>query len=97
MTKATYAVAFYEIDRAYGGSEEGGWWYDTGTFQRILLTFKSEDAAYAACRRANRLLDVVQRGCRDVGSVIYGGGRYHAQVYDTTPPAYYPETRPYYE
>lgn len=23
-------LAVYEIDRAYGGSEEGGWWYDCG-------------------------------------------------------------------
>ena len=23
-------LAVYEVDRAYGGSEEGGWWYDTG-------------------------------------------------------------------
>lgn len=23
-------VVVYEIDREYGGPEEGGWWYDTG-------------------------------------------------------------------
>ena len=23
-------LAVYEIDRAYGGPEEGGWWFDTG-------------------------------------------------------------------
>ncbi|CAG0982501.1 hypothetical protein RHIZO_01814 [Rhizobiaceae bacterium] len=32
----TYVLAFYEIDRAYGGPEEGGWWYDTGRLVRIL-------------------------------------------------------------
>ena len=26
----TYTVAIYLCDRAYGGPEEGGWWYDTG-------------------------------------------------------------------
>lgn len=29
--KATWwSVAVYETDRAYGGPEEGGWWYDCG-------------------------------------------------------------------
>lgn len=27
----TYYVNVYEIDRGYGGPEEGGWWYDSGT------------------------------------------------------------------
>ena len=29
----------YLIDRAYGGPEEGGWWYDTGERVRIIRTF----------------------------------------------------------
>lgn len=93
----TYTVAFYEIDRAYGGPEEGGWWYDTGTFVRISKVFKSKEAAYAYARRANRFLNVIQRGARDVSSVIYNGGRYAAEVYEGLPPAAYPETRPFYE
>jgi hypothetical protein len=93
----TFTVAFYEIDRAYGGSEEGGWWFNTGRLERIARTFKNEDAAYKFCRRANSLLHTIQRGSREVGSVIYGGGRFTAEVYDTPPPAFYPETRPHYE
>ena len=27
---AWWSVALYAISRAYGGPEEGGWWYDTG-------------------------------------------------------------------
>ena len=27
----TLYVNVYQVERAYGGSEEGGWWYDTGT------------------------------------------------------------------
>lgn len=93
----TFTVAFYEIDRAYGGPEEGGWWYDCGTLRRIARTFKTEDAAYAFARRANRLLCTFQRTHRSVNSVIYNGGRYAAHVYDTPPPPFYPETRPTYE
>lgn len=26
-----WSVGLYEIGRAYGGPEEGGWWYDVGT------------------------------------------------------------------
>ena len=26
----TYTVAVFEVDRAYGGPEEGGWWFDYG-------------------------------------------------------------------
>lgn len=30
--KPTYwSVAIYETDRSYGGPEEGGWWYTTGS------------------------------------------------------------------
>lgn len=32
---AFYTVAIYLVDRAYGGPEEGGWWYDYGVRQDI--------------------------------------------------------------
>ena len=34
--RTRYVVAFYEIDRRYGGPEEGGWWYDCGALLRAL-------------------------------------------------------------
>src|SRR5262245_8867054 len=95
--KHRYLLAFYEIDRAYGGPEEGGWWFDTGQLVRVSKVFRSEDAAYRACGRANILLRLVQRSRRDVGSVLYDGGRYAAQVFEDTAPAFYPEARPRYE
>jgi len=93
----TYLVSFYEIDRAYGGPEEGGWWYDCGTHIRTFAVYKTEDAAYAAARRANRLLRVIQRGQRDDSSVIYSGGRYVAEVHENLAPTRYPEEIPVYE
>lgn len=93
----TYTVAFYEIDRAYGGAEEGGWWYNTGHLIRLARTFKSEAKAQAFADRANRLLDVIQRDCRDVNSILYHGGRYQAEVWDEPPAPSYPTERPYYE
>ena len=60
-----YVVAFYAVDRAYGGPEEGSWWFDTGEFVRLHRVCLTEAAAARLAVRANRLLDLVQRGhCR---------------------------------
>ena len=40
-----YYVNEYEVDRAYGGPEEGGWWYDTGRFIRCYGAFNSRAQA----------------------------------------------------
>ncbi|PZX14230.1 hypothetical protein LX81_03029 [Palleronia aestuarii] len=95
--RTRHVVAFYEIDRAWGGPEEGGWWYDCGELARILKVVPSADAAHDLAARANRLMDRLQRGKRDVGSVIYAGGRYAACVLEDTAPRAFPETRPHYE
>ena len=29
-------VAFYEVEQAYGGPEEGGWWYETGGMVALI-------------------------------------------------------------
>lgn len=31
MVNGPVYVAIYEVERCYGGPEEGGWWYDRGT------------------------------------------------------------------
>ena len=93
----TFVVAFYELDRCYGGPEEGGWWFDTGQLVRVFHVCKSEDEAYSVARRANNLLRCLQRTKRDIGSVIYRGGRHAACVYGNTAPPHFPETRPHYE
>ena len=95
--RTRHIVAFYEIDRAYGGPEEGGWWYDCGELARVLKVVPTAQAAYALAARANRLIDRLQRGKRDVGSVIYSGGRYTACVFEDIAPRRFPETRPFYE
>lgn len=93
----SFLLAFYELDRAYGGPEEGEWWYNTGRLVRVFRVFKNEDMAYAAARRANRLLDHLQRHHRPVGSIIYNGGRHTVDVHVDFAPATYPEERPRYE
>ena len=98
MTRRTrFVVALYEIDRAYGGPEEGGWWYDTGDLCRVVAVSPTEARACELAQRANRLLHRLQRGARDVSSMAYAGGRHQACVFDAAAPPRFPETRPYYE
>lgn len=89
-------LAFYDMDREYGGPEEGGWWYDSGTFVRVVALFFEEDAAIRAQQRANRLLERLQRHRTPLSSVTYTGGRYRAVVFSGLPPARFPEKTPTY-
>jgi hypothetical protein len=41
-----YVVAVYTIDAAYGGPEEGGWWYTEGDLSAVVDGSSSEDEAY---------------------------------------------------
>lgn len=109
--KIRYIVAFYDVDRAYGGPEEGGWWYDTGALVRISRVFSNEDSAYTYCRRANDLLHFIRwrkRGRalpmaraaqRDRPSISHTNseGRIHAEVHEDFAPQGYPNGRPHYE
>ena len=91
-----FIVALYEVDRVFGGPEEGGWWYDTGELRRPLALAPTNDAAVAIAARANRLLDRLQRHKRPVDSATYAGGRHRAHVFTTTAPPAYPAERPRY-
>ncbi len=92
-----YILAFYEIDRAYGGSEEGGWWLDTGALVRIHSVERNEARAAARAARANRLLERLQCSSRSAGSVLYTGGRHRLCVFEDTAPPNFPQIVPQYE
>jgi hypothetical protein len=92
-----WVIAVYEIDRHFGGHEEGGWWYDAGHLCRIVASTQNEDKAYAIAERINRLLAHLQKGKRPVSSIAYCGGRHAAQIYKNYAPTHYPEIRPHYE
>lgn len=91
-----YIVALYEIDRAFGGPEEGGWWFPTGQLQRLLAFASTREQACHLADRANRLLERLQRHRRPVSSILYVGGRYEAVIFEWTAPEVIPETRPQY-
>lgn len=108
---AFYSVAIYLVDRAYGGPEEGGWWYDYGVRQDVNFTkqfpemkefgvpviFPDEERAIAWMENANHWLDqTVNKGRRDINSVL-STGQYRAMVHDNYPPHHWPEVTPHYE
>lgn len=101
-----YTVAIYLVDKRYGGPEEGGWYYDTGT--RIddpsdhgrfdaPAVFRNQAEAIAACTALNEALDVGANKGRPCISSVLSQGRYQAEVHDGYPPAHYPTERPHYE
>jgi hypothetical protein len=90
-------VAFYEVDREYGGGEEGGWYYDSGRFVRAISFYLTDEAAMTAVRRANRLLDRLQKHRHSVDFVLYDGGRMRAFSFTGLPPERFPAERPRYE
>lgn len=86
-------VNVYEVDRAYGGPEEGGWYYDTGR----LITSRQVPAESAYTTRD----ELVQKYPKGEGrkaswSVLYCGGDYRVYVEDH-PGADFPEHTPHYE
>lgn len=105
-----YTVAVYLIDKAYGGPEEGGWWYECG--ERIdekLDTpdngniavpriFTDEDEASEYTQDLQGRLDVHFNAHRrsDIGSVL-SEGRYVARMCDGYPEPGFPAVRPHYE
>ncbi len=99
MTKL-YSVAVYLVDRAYGGPEEGGWWFDSGEpdeeMAQFTRLFHNEDLAYDyRARVENKLCFKLNKGRRSISSVL-SEGEYHARV-ETGLPAAFPAERPRYE
>lgn len=101
---AFYTVAIFLVDRAYGGPEEGGWYYDCGepTMDVELADdmhfphiFKSRAEASEHAKKVNELLEPENKDRPSIDSVL-SRGRYFAKVCDGYPKPY-PETRPRYE
>ena len=92
-----FVAAFYEIDLACGGPEEGSWHYPTGRLARLLQVYRDERRATSVAQRANRLLARLQRHRRTVNSALHAGGRYRACVFENFAPDGFPEVRPHYE
>jgi hypothetical protein len=103
MNQSFYTVAIYMEDRAFGGHEEGGWYYDTAELctepkaAQYLRGFnKQEEAAEYASKLNAEVMPKWNEGRADISSVL-SEGRYVAMYCEGTPKPYYPETQPHYE
>ncbi len=86
-----YYVNVYEVDRAWGGAEEGGWWYDTG--------IPVASVPFETLREAEAYHDAMEErfpNDHSSSSVIYAGGDYHVYI-ERSFARPYPERRPHYE
>jgi len=94
-----YLVAVYELDRRYGGPEEGGWWHTTGSLVRVHSVERSEDRAWEKTARLNRSLAFKEKksGRRSISSVAYAGGHLAARVCEGFALESFPTHRPHYE
>lgn len=98
---AFYTVAPVLHDRAYGGPEEGGWWFDywqVETLPEVLpVICRTEDEAQAARDTMDELIKTLglNDGRREISSVL-SEGRYEARIFDGFPQDE-PKERPHYE
>ena len=84
-----YFVNVYEIDRICGGSEEGGWWYDSGECVHTV-TCSSEDL--------DRVLDALREKfprTRKRYSVL--GGEDYDVIVEKEVGTFFPKEIPHYE
>jgi hypothetical protein len=88
-------VNVYLTDRAYGGPEEGGWWYDTAEVVRSTQALVGGDAARLLQTERAWCAEENSRRRSDTGSVL-SEGRYEVEI-DDVPAADRPAQRPHYE
>lgn len=98
---AWHSVGVGLADRAYGGPEEGGWYFDcwepSQEYGRFTKTFKTAKQAAAYVDRLNRhLCAPLNKGRPEIWSVL-SQGRYEAEIFEDTLPVAYPACRPHYE
>jgi hypothetical protein len=98
-------VAAYDTNRAYGGPEEGGWWFDCGTLITgklyaeigLLPSVHTHRSEARKARRAMQLALVpLNEGKREIDSVCCDGV-FSAEIHEDFLPAHYPAQRPFYE
>ena len=68
-----FHVNEYSLNRAYGGSEEGGWWYDFGRFIKCHGTYSTREDAVAALTAVRSTVNAARRGRHSPGSPLCTG------------------------
>ena len=93
------SVSIHMTDRAYGGPEEGGWWFDYGEpddeFWQYTRLFATREEARDYGKALDPLIKELNEGRPSIGSVL-SIGRYEWIIQDGYPHAW-PERKPHYE
>jgi|SRR5215831_3090326 len=98
-----YFIHKHDVAMQYGGPEEGGWWFDSGSPVEDwvpLGPFDDEDSAYVVCRELNAEEDrrAEKEERYSYSSVLaYRSTHYSYSVHETTIMTHYPNMRPHYE
>lgn len=95
---SVHTVSIYLIDRAYGGPEEGGWWFTYGEPQvtEHLRAFSDKEEAEAYRESLQPILQEMNEGRPNINSVL-SEGLYVAIIDEDEFPAPFPKERPQYE
>lgn len=94
-----YAVNLYHVDRAYGGREEGGWWYDCGhpVLHPLNRVFETREEALKYQHECLAIQDQLNEGLPSINSVL-SQGQYRVYLGEENElPAPYPAVKPHYE
>jgi hypothetical protein len=94
----TYTVAVLLEDRAFGGHEEGGWYYDYGIPVSLSIApqrrFKTRAKAQGYLNKLQPLIARINEGRYPVSSVL-SDGIYRAYIFGGKPRSY-PDYIPHY-
>ena len=94
--RGAFYVNEYEVDRAYGGPEEGGWWYNTGEFKRCVAMVPEGDQAERIVESLDGYLREQRQGPRPPSSVL-SSGQWPELYIEDHPGRDFPRERPRYE
>lgn len=97
----TNVVAVYETEQAYGGPEEGGWWYPTGTradaIKPIVCATACDVPAAIESLRAKIAAERMNEGRHPPSSVLCTGW-FDVEVFPgSEAPQGFPGRKPRYE
>ena len=90
-----YYLNEYVTNRAFGGPEEGGWWYDAGTFVARRGVYPTREEAKAAADAMAPGLAERRRGLHPPDSAPCSG--WPLVLVEPRPGADFPKTQPRYE
>ena len=94
-----YAVTFYKIDKAFGGNEEGGWYYTYGEpiLHPLNRVFENWGDAHRYQHECLVIQDQLNEGLPSIDSVL-SQGQYRVYIGEENElPAPFPAVKPHYE